>query len=73
MFCVSLSSAMLPVKTEYPTKPTHLCSGARRSFFCHMKSAGKVSQDLAASLKVKKELMEQTYPRKRKSGQNCFI
>ncbi|GFN86768.1 Aryl-hydrocarbon receptor nuclear translocator-like [Plakobranchus ocellatus] len=66
------AKTMLPVKTEYPPKPTHLCSGARRSFFCHMKSAGKVSADLAASMKVKKELMETTYHRKRKSEQKNY-
>ncbi|XP_059142173.1 basic helix-loop-helix ARNT-like protein 1 [Physella acuta] len=66
------AKTMLPVKTEYPQKPTHLCSGARRSFFCHMKSAGKVSADLAASIKVKKELMETTYHRKRKSERKNF-
>ncbi|KAK3746236.1 hypothetical protein RRG08_014709 [Elysia crispata] len=66
------AKTMLPVKTEYPPKPTHLCSGARRSFFCHMKSAGKVSSDLAASLKVKKELVEPSYHRKRKSEQKNY-
>ncbi|KAH9495175.1 hypothetical protein Btru_018562 [Bulinus truncatus] len=66
------AKTMLPVKTEYPQKPTHLCSGARRSFFCHMKSAGKVSADLAASIRVKKELMETSYHRKRKSERKNF-
>ncbi|XP_012941991.1 aryl hydrocarbon receptor nuclear translocator-like protein 1 [Aplysia californica] len=37
-----------------------------------MKSAGKVSADLAASLKVKKELMEPTYHRKRKSERKHY-
>nr|KAI8760252.1 aryl hydrocarbon receptor nuclear translocator-like protein 1 [Biomphalaria glabrata] len=66
------AKTMLPVKTDYPQKPTHLCSGARRSFFCHMKSAGKVSADLLASIRVKKELMETSYHRKRKSERKNF-
>lgn len=65
--------AMMPVKTELPQKQTHLCPGARRSFFCRMKASGKVSPDMNSQIKVKKEPVETPYQRKRRSGEEFHL
>jgi hypothetical protein len=44
---------MMPVKTELLQRPTHLCSGARRSFFCRMKTGNKV--DMCSQMKLEKD------------------
>ncbi|KAL3842167.1 hypothetical protein ACJMK2_020210 [Sinanodonta woodiana] len=46
------AKTLQPVKTELPQRPTHLCSGARRSFFCQMRCRGNTSTD---SLNIKSE------------------
>ena len=58
----------MPVKTELPQRQSQLCSGARRSFFCRMKSSGKAGPDTAQLVKVKKEPVDSPYHRKRRSG-----
>ncbi|XP_076114227.1 basic helix-loop-helix ARNT-like protein 1 isoform X3 [Mytilus galloprovincialis] len=47
------SRTMMPVKTELLQRPTHLCSGARRSFFCRMKTGNKL--DMCSQLKLEKD------------------
>ncbi|XP_070185012.1 basic helix-loop-helix ARNT-like protein 1, partial [Littorina saxatilis] len=64
------AKTMMPVKTEVPQKQTQLCSGARRSFFCRMKSSSKGQSDMAPPVKVKKEPAESHYHRKRRSGKD---
>ncbi|KAL8559377.1 hypothetical protein ACOMHN_045097 [Nucella lapillus] len=66
------AKTMMPVKTEMPQKQTQLCSGARRSFFCRMKSNTKNSSDMAASVKVKKESVDSQYHRKRRTESKNF-
>ena len=56
---------MMPVKTELLQRPTHLCSGARRSFFCRMKTGNKV--DMCSQMKLEKDDTE-NLSRKKKSG-----
>lgn len=57
--------AMMPVKTEMIRRPTYLCSGARRSFFCRMKSGSSMSY---LGLKSEKEMDLELCSRKKKSG-----
>ncbi|KAL8601956.1 hypothetical protein ACOMHN_008448 [Nucella lapillus] len=66
------AKTMMPVKTEVPQKQTQLCSGARRSFFCRMKSISKAPSDMAPPVKVKKEPIESHYHRKRRSDAKNF-
>lgn len=56
----------MPVKTELPQRPTHLCSGARRSFYCRMKYRSE-NYDGIKGVKFEKDDMEFVH-RKRKSG-----
>ena len=59
----------MPVKTELPQRPTHLCSGARRSFYCRMKYRSESAYDnLSSSLKFEKAGEPEYCSRKRKSG-----
>ena len=57
----------MPVKTELPQRPTHLCSGARRSFYCRMKYRNDGS-DHSKGVKLEKDDNE-FVQRKRKSGE----
>lgn len=59
---------MLPVRTELPQKPTQLCSGARRSFFCRMKCGNKSSEIMPNTVKVEKDPDVDHSHKKRKSG-----
>jgi len=56
----------MPVKTEIPQRPTHLCSGARRSFYCRMKCRNDAG-DTKSDLKFEKDELEYVH-RKRKTG-----
>jgi hypothetical protein len=58
---------MMPVKTELLQRPTHLCSGARRSFFCRMKTGNKV--DMCSQMKLEKDDSD-IVTRKKKSGKS---
>ena len=57
----------LPLKTENQPAPTKLCSGARRSFFCHMNCGskgkkGKDNTDSEPCLMKKKNKTKQAAP-----------
>ena len=58
----------MPVKTELIQRPTYLCSGARRSFFCRMKSGSSMSY-LCSGLKSEKDMDLELCSRKKKSGE----
>lgn len=60
---------MMPVKTELIRRPTYLCSGARRSFFCRMKSGSSMSY---LGLKSEKEMDLELCSRKKKSDRKSF-
>nr|XP_034328763.1 protein cycle isoform X1 [Crassostrea gigas] len=60
---------MMPVKTEMIRRPTYLCSGARRSFFCRMKSGSSMSY---LGLKSEKEMDLELCSRKKKSDRKSF-
>ena len=60
-------SAMMPVKTELPQRPTHLCSGARRSFFCRMRCSSR-AYDNSPGIKSEKESDMDMVHRKKKTG-----
>ncbi|XP_061166976.1 protein cycle-like [Saccostrea echinata] len=62
---------MMPVKTELIRRPTYLCSGARRSFFCRMKSGSSVT-DLCSGLKSEKDIDLELCSRKKKSDRKSF-
>ncbi|KAK3101699.1 hypothetical protein FSP39_005636 [Pinctada imbricata] len=62
---------MMPVKTELPQRPTHLCSGARRSFFCRMR-CGLKSYDGSPGMKAEKETDIDMCPRKKKSDRKNY-
>ncbi|XP_076471328.1 protein cycle-like [Babylonia areolata] len=66
------AKTMMPVKTEVPQKQSQLCPGARRSFFCRMKSSIKAAPDMAPPVRVKKEPLESHYSRKRRSESKNF-
>ena len=65
--------AMLPVRTELPQKPTQLCSGARRSFFCRMKCGNKSSEIMPNTVKVEKDPDVDHSHKKRKSGKCLYV
>nr|WDV40242.1 brain and muscle ARNT-like protein [Sinonovacula constricta] len=64
------AKTLMPVKTELPQRPTHLCSGARRSFYCRMKYRNE-GCDTAKGVKLEKEENEYSH-RKRKSDQKSY-
>ncbi|XP_076450017.1 protein cycle-like [Babylonia areolata] len=66
------AKTMMPVKTEMPQKQTQLCLGARRSFFCRMKSNSKNNSNMSAPVKVKKEPLDSQYHRKRRTDSKNF-
>ncbi|CAE1306181.1 ARNTL [Acanthosepion pharaonis] len=66
------AKTMLPVRTELPQKPTQLCSGARRSFFCRMKCGNKSSEIMPNTVKVEKDPDVDHSHKKRKSDRKNF-
>ncbi|XP_052238914.1 aryl hydrocarbon receptor nuclear translocator-like protein 1 isoform X2 [Dreissena polymorpha] len=66
------AKTLMPLKTELPQCPTHLCSGARRSFYCRMKYRIDNGEQSKSGLKYEKEDLEYVH-RKRKSDQKSYI
>ncbi|KAK6191555.1 hypothetical protein SNE40_003213 [Patella caerulea] len=67
------AKTMMPVKTELPQKSSQLCSGARRSFFCRMRTGGKASA--SNNLPVPKNKIDadsMMSPRKKKTDRKNF-
>ena len=58
---------MLPVKTEMPQQQSRLCSGARRAFYCRMKTGNKAYN--SSGVKVEKDAdMDSACHKKKRSG-----
>ncbi|XP_052799509.1 protein cycle-like isoform X2 [Mya arenaria] len=64
------AKTLMPVKTELPQRPTHLCSGARRSFYCRLKCRNDGSE-AKSGFKYEKDDMEYTH-KKRKTDQKSY-
>ncbi|KAK3598771.1 hypothetical protein CHS0354_015570 [Potamilus streckersoni] len=66
------AKTLQPVKTELPQRPTHLCSGARRSFFCQMRCRGNTSSD-SLNIKSEKDLDLDFCRGKRKLDRKSYV
>lgn len=61
---------MLPVKTETGSSVTRLCPGARRSFFCRIKTKATARPEGSV---VKEELETATKLRKKNERKYCVV